>query len=74
MESGLEREREAAEERTLKSRFDGRYRDVCALSRSLQNAATFSVFSTSVFCNRRFRFERAHCESPLINQNWHFND
>ena len=37
MESGLGGEREAstAVERTLKSRFDGRYRDVCSLSLSL---------------------------------------
>ena len=70
--SGERKGGSTAVERTLKSRFDGRYRDGCSLS--LQNAATFSAFSTSVFCNSRFRFERAHCESPLINQNWHFND
>ena len=81
MESGLGREREAAQQWRGPSSRDltvdtgmGALSLSPSLSLSLQNAATFSAFSTSVFCNSRFRFERAHCQSPLINQNWHFND
>ena len=73
MESGLGREREAAQQWRGPSSRDLTV-DTGMGALSLQNAATFSAFSTSVFWNSRFRFERAHCQRPLINQNWHFND